>query len=278
MQQNLVDIEFYQDIRPLLQGHCVDCHNSTDQAGELVLDDVSIVTDNKPGDYLRLAADSSADYGYEPVITNKTWRQTNASRYIRKFQSRRSLLIWKIFGERLDGWLNSDHPTAAIPGDETSLPQGVNSNTADIDFIASTAHPIGGLPGLTMDEKMTFARWIDLGAPLDISVTTGTGLGWFIDDVKPTIAISAPRQNINFLPVDVITFGLADANTGIDISSLSVKADFMVNGQAADTELSGLFVEIDEGIYEVILNQPINADSTERHIFIEVSDLSLIHI
>ena len=38
-------------------------------------------------------------------------------------QSRRSLLIWKVFGKRLDGWNNDDFPHEAIPGDPTSLVQ-----------------------------------------------------------------------------------------------------------------------------------------------------------
>ena len=44
-----------------------------------------------------------------------------ASRYIRKFQSRRSLLIWKVFGKRLDGWTNDDFPSETVPGDKYSL-------------------------------------------------------------------------------------------------------------------------------------------------------------
>jgi hypothetical protein len=272
VQQPLVDVEFYQDIRPILQTYCVSCHNSTQQAGQLILDDISIVSDNKPGDYLRLASDSDASFGYQPVISNKKWRQTNASRYIRQFQSRRSLLIWKIFGERLDGWSNDDHPTETVPGDENTLPAGANANDADLDFNASAAHPAGGMASLSMKQKMTMARWIDLGAPLDISVTTGTGLGWFIDDVKPTITISAPRQNLNTSLIDKIIFGLADANTGIDIATLSVKADFTVNGQAPNTELSAIVSTTGDGIYQIQLDQELPQNSIERHIFIEVKD------
>ncbi|MBL4661329.1 MAG: hypothetical protein JKY19_13310 [Alcanivoracaceae bacterium] len=270
--QSLVDIEFYQDIRPILQQHCIACHNSSQQAGQLVLDDTSIVSDNKPGDYLRLAADSAANFGYPPVIPNLIWRQTNASRYIRKFQSRRSLLIWKIFGERLDGWSNADHPTETTPGDASTLPPGANTNAADLDFVASTAHPAGGMPALSMKEKFTVARWIDLGAPLDISVTTGTGLGWFIDDIKPTLTISQPRHNINNQPINLIKFALADANSGINFSTLSIKADFPINSNPADTELSTLASLISEGIYQIQLDQPLSIDSTERHIRIEITD------
>ena len=57
------------------------------RAAELVLDDNS-TTNGYDGTYTRLARDSSANFGIKPVISNGSWRQTNASRYIRKFQSR----------------------------------------------------------------------------------------------------------------------------------------------------------------------------------------------
>lgn len=272
LQQALLDIEFYQDVRPILQQHCVSCHNGVQQAGQLALDDTSIITDNQPGDYVRLAADSAANFGYPPVIPNLTWRQTNASRYIRKFQSRRSLLVWKIFGERLDGWDNNDHPTETVPGDASTLPVGASANAADLDFIASSAHPAGGMTTLTMKEKMTIARWIDLGAPLDISVTTGTGLGWFVDDTKPTLSISQPRQNVNNQIIDRIVFALADANSGINFATLSIKADFIVNSNPINTELSSLVTQIDDGIYQIELDQPLTPNTSERHILMEITD------
>ena len=43
------------------------------------------------------------------------------TRYVRGFQSRRSLLIWKIYGRRLDGWTNDDFPTEKVPGDASTL-------------------------------------------------------------------------------------------------------------------------------------------------------------
>ena len=50
-----------------------------------------------------------------------SWRNANASRYVRMFQSRRSLLIWKVFGRRTDGWTNDDFPTETVPGDPQTL-------------------------------------------------------------------------------------------------------------------------------------------------------------
>jgi hypothetical protein len=271
--QSVVNVEFYADIRPLLQAKCISCHNGTQQAGQLLLDDTSAVAGSGfPNDYMRLADDSDADFGYPPVISNKSWRQTNASRYIRKFQSRRSLLTWKVFGQRLDGWSNADHPTESTPGDANTLPNGVSANSADLDFIASAAHPAGGMTSLSMKQKMTFARWIDLGAPLDVSVDNGTNLGWFIDDNKPTLTISQPQQNVNNTEVTKIVIAVADAYTGINLSSLSIKADFTVNSHAANTELSGFFTAMGDGVLQLNLDSPLPVNTLERHILAEVKD------
>ena len=35
---------------------------------------------------------------------------------------------WKIFGQRLDGWTNADHPTESVPGDAATLPPGDESH------------------------------------------------------------------------------------------------------------------------------------------------------
>jgi hypothetical protein len=271
--QSVVNVEFYADIRPLLQAKCISCHNGTQQAGQLLLDDTSAVAGSGfPNDYMRLADDSDADFGYPPVISNKSWRQTNASRYIRKFQSRRSLLTWKVFGQRMDGWSNADHPTESTPGDANTLPNGVSANSADLDFIASAAHPAGGMTSLSMKQKMTFARWIDLGAPLDVSVDNGTNLGWFIDDNKPTLTISQPQQNVNNTEVTKIVIAVADAYTGINLSSLSIKADFTVNSHAANTELSGFFTAMGDGVLQLNLDSPLPVNTLERHILAEVKD------
>ena len=110
--------KFLRDIRPVLTRSCVTCRDTATAAGNLVLDQTANVPGTNgrpplPGDYARLAADQNAQWGHPPIIGNRTWRQTNASRYIRAFQSRRSLLTWKIFGRRMDGWTNADHPPKA---------------------------------------------------------------------------------------------------------------------------------------------------------------------
>ena len=134
-----VDVEYYPDIKPILQRSYVPCHSlsGTAQAG-LVLNDESVVNETT---YNRFAHDSDAQYGIPPVISNGKWRRTNASRYIREFQSQRSLLAWRIYGRRLDDWTNADHPTESVPGDLSTSPEGTHANEADIDFTGTIMPP-----------------------------------------------------------------------------------------------------------------------------------------
>lgn len=273
--KSVVDVEFYRDVRPILQRSCTPCHTQSNPTppGNLVLDDYAMyqIPDTQfrqgsnmaPGDYVRLAGDQGARWGYKPVIPAAIWRQTNASRYVRMFQSRRSLLVWKIFGQRLDGWANGDHPTESVPGNAATLPAGANANLADLDFVGSIMPPVGsGVPALSDDEKITIARWIDLGAPIDTGAgTANAAFGWFLDDLRPTLTVSSPRPGFNATPVTAIRFGVADANSGIDLATLSVKATFAVAGRAAGTELRDLAVGAGDGIYQIPLSPQAHASA-----------------
>jgi len=269
----LVDVEFHQDIRPLLTENCVACH--TDSAasppGNLVLDDHALYTPvvnsgfDLPGDYARLAADADARWGYPPIIPNGIWRQTNASRYVRKFQSRRSLLSWKIFGERLDGWSNTDHPTETVPGDPLTFP-GDNLNQGDLDFTGSIMPPASTQRSLSYAQKMTVARWIDLGAPIELDST----YGWFFDDLRPTLTISSPHADAAG-PLSFIRFGVSDANSGIATGSISVTADIPIFDRPPNSELIDLFSGSSEGIYTLNLGAPF-VSSEPANLYIEVAD------
>lgn len=277
----VVNVEFYQDIRPILQDHCVQCHIQSDPTppGDLVLDDLtlypgaSFTGQQLPGDYARLCFDSDADWGYPPVISNGIWRQTNASRYVRLFQSRRSLLVWKVFGQRLDGWTNADHPTESVPGDASTLPAGADPNEADIDYTGEIMPPSGsGVDPLTIDEKMAFARWVDLGCPINEGQGSASEeYGWFLDDLRPTVALSSPRGGLQKLPIVEVVFGLADAYTGVDMSTLSIKATIPLAGRPAGAELADLAQQTGEGIYTITLAQPI-ANAADALLTVSVAD------
>ena len=255
----IVDVEYYKDIKPILQRSCVQCHSKSGTAAAgLVLDDTALVNgyDNT---YNRLANDSNAQWGIAPVIVNRQWRQTNASRYVRMFQSRRSLLVWKLFGQRLDGWNNADHPTESTPGNAATLPQGANPNAADIDYTgAIMPPPNSGVPPLTEDEKMTIARWIDLGAPITAQGDPSYK-GYFADEIKPALTVSSPRSGQNLGPLATIRIGMFDAYSGINVSSLSVIANFSVNGKPAGAELGASFSQTDPSVWVLNLASPITS-------------------
>jgi hypothetical protein len=105
-------------------------------------------------------------------------------------QSRRSLLVWKIFGERLDGFSNDDHPSEPkparilpftkasacrrtkprplrprLPGTPMPPPDAVAGKYKTPDGRAIKVAP------LTDEDRFTIVRWIDLGCP-SISITT----------------------------------------------------------------------------------------------------------
>lgn len=267
VERPVVDVEFYRDIRPILQRSCVSCHTqaSASPAGNLVLDDHTMYTipnmihnagsNQAPGDYIRLAADSDARWGYKPIISGGAWRQSNTSRYVRAFQSRRSLLVWKVFGRRLDGWTNDSHPTERVPGDRSTLPPGADPNLADLDYTGSIMPPVGSsAPPLSEFEKRQIARWVDLGAPIDTGAGTPRArFGWFLDDLRPTLDVSLPRAGLNTTPVTAIRVGVADAHSGIAADSLSITADFSVLGQPPGAELSRLSRQVADGVFEVPL-------------------------
>ena len=275
LHQPKVDVEFLRDVRPILQRSCVSCHTGANPSppGDLVLDDTALY-DGLPGDYKRLADDRDAVWGYPPVIVNRTWRQTNASRYVRRFQSRRSLLIWKVFGRRLDGWTNADHPTESVPGDPATLPAGAEANEADLDYTGTLMPPPGsGVQPLSEDEKITLARWVDLGCPIDTAQLTGDdGYGWFLDDLRPTVAVTLPRPGFDPAPVTRMLFGLADADSGVDLATLAVTANFPVAGRPPGAQLADLAVAVDDGVWAIDLGAPL-PPLVGAHVKVEVKDV-----
>jgi hypothetical protein len=270
--RHAVDVEFNRDIRPILQRSCVMCHSSTGrQEAALALDDTRLI-DGFDATYVRLARDAEARFGIKPVISNGSWRQTNSSRYVRMFQARRSLLMWKIMGRRLDGWSNADHPTESVPGNPATLPAGANANLADIDFTGTIMPPPGsGVPALSEDEKMTFARWIDLGAQVDSPDPQLKTMGLFADDIKPVLTVSSPRAGANRVAVKLLRIGLYDNYSGIDRASLSVKASVPINGKPAGSELAGDFTSTGNGVWTLAVHPPVAGIRSAR-LLVRVKD------
>jgi len=114
-----LNVEYRRDIIPIFQRSCVACHThkSAKPAGGLVLDDddMSKLTASQfvEGDEApRLAVPAT----YSKLVSHRGAE----SFYMYRFQSRRSYLIWKIYGKRLDGWTNDTFPSLVDPHDLTS--------------------------------------------------------------------------------------------------------------------------------------------------------------
>jgi hypothetical protein len=290
-EKALKNVEYNRDVRPLLNRSCVACHNKKweDRAGKLALDDDSPAKmgndPSLPETYARLATDhgEKSRWGYPPLIRNGGWRNQNASRYVRKFQSRRSLLVWKIYGRRTDGWTNDDFPSETIPGDPASMkwrggavadtPQ--NRNRADLDYNGRPCPPPQAPDGtclapdgsaihvepLTDEDCRTIVRWIDLGCPIDLDYDAAepdrAGHGWACDDQRPTLAVTYPRPGSND-PISRLLVGAWDAYSGVDGKTLSVTADFPVDGAAPGAELAARFKPVSPGVWELRLSKPLD--------------------
>jgi hypothetical protein len=282
------NVEYYRDVKPILDRSCAACHShkAAKPAGNLVLDDNKKMSvpylGDVPGTYFRLALDGEAKFGHKPVIHNGTWRNQNASRYIRMFQSRRSLLIWKVFGRRTDGWSNDDFPSEKVPGDANSLhwkgkpiaSTPANRNRADLDYTGSAMPPPAAVAGtykgpdgkkvrvalLSAEDRLTLVRWIDLGCPIDLDFDPAhpkeRGFGWMVDDQRPTLTLTYPRAGKNEALTRIL-IGMYDYDTGLDMDSFEVIADFPVNGTPVGKNLASKFKPKTQGVWELKLAKPI---------------------
>jgi hypothetical protein len=201
--------EFFADIAPLLAANCTtNCHAQAAHPGtDLVFDDP---TDDA---YWRLARDTGAKYGGGLPSGATSWGQPQYSKYVRAFQARSSLLIWRLWEQRLDGRANGDR-------------------SDDIDYGMSTDH--SGF--LTDDEKRTFGRWVDIGVPEDLPGRTRNT--YTEDDILPTVAPDPhPTTTAGTTTLKV---GFFDGDSGIDTGTFDVTATFSVTGYPAGTDLAPL--------------------------------------
>jgi hypothetical protein len=272
-------VEYFRDVKPILERSCTACHTGKAEkpAGNLVLDDDNMVAAQNPaglgfglslpGTYARLAADAPGHWGHKPLHRHG-WTDLAASRYVRMMQSRRSLLIWKVFGRRLDGWENDDFPYETVPGDPGSLrhkgkpvpatPQ--NREVAHVGYTGSVMPPpdavkAGKVKPLSDEDRLTLVRWIDLGCPIDLDRDGG---GWALDDQRPTLTVTYPRAGVNETFSHVV-LGMYDYGTGLDMDSLRVTADFSLEGTAVDNNLASKFRPVTQGVWELKLTKPITA-------------------
>jgi len=225
-----------------------------------------------PGTYARLAADQMGKYGHKPLHRHG-WRDLSASRYIRLMQSRRSLLVWKVFGRRLDGWENDDLPFETTPGDPGSLrhkgkPVADRPRIREIAHIGYTGSVMpppeavkkGKVKPLTTEDRLTLVRWIDLGCPIDLDFdpkkSEARGQGWMCDDNRPTLTLTDPQPGANE-DLTRILVGMHDHYTGIDQESFRVVADVELDGVPAGENLATKFRLRGQGVWEIKLRKPV---------------------
>ncbi len=289
-----LNVEYFRDIQPILRRSCIACHSKSadlsnppaGSAGNLVLDadDELIQYEHRgkfPGTYYRLAIDDRAKFGHKPVGWD-SWGAMQASRYIRKLQSRRSLLAWKIFGRRLDGFTNDDHPSESAPGKGDLVHRGepidVQKHKArqDVDYSGSIMPPPEAVAGtfvgpggtkikvepLTDEDRRTIVRWIDLGCPIDLDFDPAhpeqRGYGWMLDDNRPIVAVTSPAAGPNR---DLTRFliGLHDYGSGLDQSTFQVVADFPVDDAPAGENLAPRFQPESQGVWALKLSKPVTS-------------------
>jgi hypothetical protein len=273
-----LNVEYHRDIQPILRHSCTACHTARkgqEPAGNLNLDaDDELMQAEQagkvPGTYYRLAMDERAKFGHKPIGYD-SWGYPNASRYVRMFQSRRSLLVWKVFGERLDGFSNDDLPSEAEPGERTLVQRGrkidleKNRHRWDVDFTGSPMPPpeavkAGKVKPLDDEDRRTLVRWIDLGCPIDLDFDPrhpeAHGYGWMLDDNRPVLALTLPGAGRN-AELTRLLVGMHDYGSGLDLKTFAVTADFPIDGAAAGANLAGRFKPKSQGVWEWRLTKPV---------------------
>jgi hypothetical protein len=296
------NVEYHRDIKPILDRSCVACHTTKWEkpAGKLALDDDqledasgSIPQAKLPNHYFRLALDHKGKYSHRPPGTGADGFG-NGSRYVWPLQSRRSLLAWKIFGRRTDGFSNDDFPIETVPGDPDSVRlkgervPNASGKRSTIGFTGSIMPPPEAVAGdyvgpdgqkikvapLSDEDRRMIVRWIDLGCPIDLDYDPAhpqeRGAGWMQDDNRPTLTLTYPQPGVN-PPLKRIVVGMFDYDTGIDPASFQVTADFPLAGAAAGENLAAQFKEKSNGVWELTLSKPL-AEMPKGTLNISVQD------
>jgi hypothetical protein len=270
--KGVLNVEYYRDIVPIFERSCVACHNSKSAkpAGNLVLDS-----------HKYNAATGAGPVTYSALMHPKN---SKATRYVWPFQSRNSLLTWKVFGKRLDGFPETliadakhDHqgflnrggtPYQPFQGSIMPPPEAVAGT-----YVSPDGQKIKVAP-LTEEDRFTLVRWIDLGCPIDRDFDPKqpqkTGLGWMLDDQRPTLTLTYPKAGVN-KPLTRVLVGMYDYGTGLDLDTFTVVANFPVNGLPAGKNLAKEFQALPDYRWELKLTSPI-MDLDDAKLTVSVKD------
>jgi hypothetical protein len=245
--KGVLNVEYHRDVRPIFERSCVACHTkkSDKPAAGLVLDDDQRGKDSRlPGTYSTLLRSERKKH-----------------RYLWPSQSRNSLLAWKLFGRRTDGF-----PEKVVKGAESDhaghLVRGGDPYRAFEGTIMPPPKAVeqGKVAPLSDEDRRTILRWIDLGCPIDHDYDPKqpekTGRGWMLDDQRPTLALTYPAAGNN-AELSRILIGAYDYGSGLDPDSFRVVADFDLDGNKAGTDLAASMKDKGQGVLELALKKPV---------------------
>ncbi|MGH2652177.1 MAG: hypothetical protein ACRDHK_13325, partial [Actinomycetota bacterium] len=173
-------IEYLKDVQPILDRKCIQCHGTTaaTTGASLDLRDAPGIyfppTPGGPGiwnrSYERLMQTDANGVEVPPNQMTVNGQPVGAfsqnaiffSKYVANGRARQSHLVWKLHGQRLDGFTNA------------TFPNDVNYSGAPMP------PPNSGVPPLTQEELDTLELWVDLGA----GWSAGTG-----ENATPDVAL-----------------------------------------------------------------------------------------
>jgi hypothetical protein len=274
--KGVTDVEFHRDIKPILARSCVACHSVKHDkpAGRLALDDERPI----------------AKRGLVPWAENVQVPQGLPRSYARlvqyawAFQARRSPLMWMVYGKRLDGFRNEDIPSPRLDyEDEKSVLDWCHHGKRrqyDVDYNGQVMPPADAVAGtakgpdaqpvkvapLSDQDKLTLARWIDIGCPIDRDAK----IGWLLDEGRPTLTLTYPQAGAN-AGLDRIRIGMHDYGTGLDLATFRVTADFAIDGVKAGEDLAPRFKSVAAGVWELRLTEAL-ASLAHGWLRVEVRD------
>ncbi|NIP92245.1 MAG: hypothetical protein GWO24_01720, partial [Akkermansiaceae bacterium] len=147
----VMTVEFHRDIKPILERSCVACHTSdAGRPGASLLEKHNLVLD----DYRPIERDWRVPWAEQVHLRARDklpHTYARLAQYSWAFQSRRSPLVWKIFGKRLDGFDNDD--IASPPLDYHDRQDVLDwchhgkKRERDVDFTGTEMPPPGALDG-----------------------------------------------------------------------------------------------------------------------------------
>jgi len=268
-------VDWDNGISQLIENRCASCHGEGESAQQLTglrLDGDKRTFDLLSGskytreDGVKISASTKPGDGLNDVINNTpgTDRITQRyscctdSRWLSFNSARSSMLIWALYGERLDG-RNPD----------TGLPWGAQGESVPANKTGLTGVPVDGIgreypdiwpkvaehlayvSDMPESEKRLLARWVDIGAPK---------LNVHDDMDRPVITVTPVLDNGN---VTTLYIGLWD-DSALDYDSFNV----MYNG-------TNITPAISEGteVVELTLPEPITEDNANNvELSIEIWD------